>query len=309
MLDINRLRALHAVAVHGSITGAAAALGFTPSAVSQQIAKLERETHTALLERHARHVTLTPAAETLVEAARQVTALLEQAESRLETQRQVPFGTMKLAAFPTACRSLIPPMLAELGRLHNSLDCRLLEADPSSALGLVAEGEIDLAIVHDWHNVPLMVPAGLATYEIGEDVGDVLLHADHPLADRPRLDVGDLMGLRWISHSPGAMCHSWLERTFTDRGLPVDVAYHVEEFQSQIALLAAGVGAALVPRLGRGPLPPNVRAIPLDPAPGRRIYAVWRRQAGSRPSIRAALTLLRDLAEGLDETVMARPVR
>ncbi|RLV09845.1 LysR family transcriptional regulator [Streptomyces griseocarneus] len=293
MLDINRLRALHAVAVHGSISGAAAALGFTPSAVSQQIAKLERETRTALLDRHARHVTLTPAAEALAETARQVVALLEQAETGLEAQRRTPRGTLRLAAFPTACRSLVPGMLAELARQYDELDCRLVEADPSHALGLVTEGEVDMAIVHDWHNVSLVVPSALATYEIGEDVGDVLVHENHPMADRRGLTLDDLLDQRWISHSPGAMCHSWLERTFTDRGLRPDIAYYVEEFQSQIALVAAGVGAAVVPRLGRGPLPPDVRAIPLDPGPHRKIYAVWRRQTGSRPSVRAALSLLR----------------
>ncbi|MCC3766445.1 LysR family transcriptional regulator, partial [Streptomyces sp. UNOC14_S4] len=298
MLDINRLRALHAVAVHGSISGAATALGFTPSAVSQQITKLERETRTALLDRHARHVTLTPAAEALAETARQVVALLEQAETGLEAQRRTPCGTLRLAAFPTACRSLVPGMLADLTRRYEELDCRLVEADPSHALGLVTEGEVDMAIVHDWHNVTLVVPSALATYEVGEDVGDVLLHEDHPMADRRGLTLDDLLDQRWISHSPGAMCHSWLERTFTDRGLRPDIAYYADEFQSQIALVAAGLGAAVVPRLGRGPLPPDVRAIPLDPGPHRKIYAVWRRQTGSRPSIRAALGALRMPEEG-----------
>lgn len=140
MFDLNRLRALRAVATHGSVTGAAAALGYTPSAVSQQIAKLERETGSQLLDRQGGKVALTPAAWLLAEATDEVVAVLERTRSRLEEQRDQPTGRLMLAAFPTACRGFAAAALAGVATRHHALDCRLLESDPNRAISLVVRG-------------------------------------------------------------------------------------------------------------------------------------------------------------------------
>src|SRR5690348_7467120 len=137
MMDLGRLRALHAVAVHGSVGGAAAALGFTPSAISQQIAKLERETRTVLLERQGRGVVLTDAARELAATAQRVLALVEQAEVRLEEQRGRAVGRLLVAAFATGARGLLPGALADLRVRCPDLDVRLLETDPYLAAELV----------------------------------------------------------------------------------------------------------------------------------------------------------------------------
>jgi DNA-binding transcriptional LysR family regulator len=289
MLDLGRLRALHALATHGTITRAAMALGYTPSAVSQQIAKLERETRTDLLDRQAGKVALTPSGHALAQAAAEVIAVLERAEAELEERRGLPRGELVLAAFPTACRGFVAAALAELGRRYEGLECRLVEVDPSRALTLVAQGEVDLAVVHDWDNAPLPLPPSLTEAAIGEDFADITLPEGHPLAGREVLASTDLLGERWISQGPGAMCHRWLMETFDARAT---IAYQVEEYESQLALLKAGLGVALLPRLGRPQLPPGVRAVPLRPAPSRRVTAVWRRRSGQRPSIVASLDVL-----------------
>src|SRR4051812_21510548 len=129
MLDLARLRALHAVHVHGSVGAAATALGYTPSAISQQISKLERETRTVLLERQGRGVTLTDAAHLLVSTAQQVMSLVEAAEVALEEQRGLPAGRLTVAAFPTAACGLLPPVLADLAAHHPQLELRLTEVD------------------------------------------------------------------------------------------------------------------------------------------------------------------------------------
>ncbi|QKV94862.1 LysR family transcriptional regulator [Streptomyces sp. NA02950] len=298
MLDLARLRALHAVAVHGSVSAAATALGYTPSAISQQIAKLERETRTTLLERQGRGIALTDAAQHLAATAQQLLAIVEQAETSLEERRGRPTGRLVIGAFATAARGLMPPVLARVREEHPSLDARLLEVDPHLSLDLVAQGVIDMAVAHDWDIAPLPAPEGLERAVIGDDSCDILIPAGHPLAERGReraLSRDDLPGQRWICQPPGSVCHDWLVRTLRASGHEPDLAYQAAENHTQIALVAAGLGIALMPRLGRGPLPEGVRAVPLEPVPVRRLYALWRTGASRRPAITETVRLLRDL--------------
>ncbi|MEU3497214.1 MULTISPECIES: LysR family transcriptional regulator [Kitasatospora] len=302
MMDLGRLRALHAVAVHGSVGGAATALGFTPSAISQQIAKLERETRTVLLERQGRGIQLTDAARQLADTAQRVLALVEQAEVTLEEQRGRPAGRLLVAAFPTAARGLLPAVLAELHATCPELDVRLLESDPYPAAELVARGEVDLAVVQDWATVPLPVQDGLDRLDLGTDPVDLLLPAGHPLAALDAVPVTALRGQRWISVPPGNICHDWLLRTMRETGEEPDVAHRVGEFQTQLALIAAGLGLGLIPRLGRGPLPPGIAARPVTPEPVRRVHALWRTQTSRRPAVTATLTALRHHWAALENT-------
>ncbi|MGP3949509.1 LysR family transcriptional regulator [Streptomyces sp. 7N604] len=294
MLDLSRLRALHAVSVHGSVGAAAVALGYTPSAVSQQIAKLERETRTTLLERQGRGVVLTDAAQQLAATAEQLLAIVERAETTLEERRGQPSGRLLVAAFATAARGLLPGVLAELAECHPSLDTRLTEIDPHMTPGLVAQGVIDLAVTHDWDISPLPAPEGVERAVIGDDPSDVVVPAGHPLARRAKLTREDLAGQRWICQPPGSVCHDWLVRTLRASGHEPDLAYQVAEYSTQLALVAAGLGIALVPRLGRDRLPDGAVALPLDPTPVRRLYAMWRPGAARRPAIREAVRVLRD---------------
>lgn len=294
MMDLGRLRALHAVAVHGSVGGAAAALGFTPSAISQQISKLERETRTVLLERQGRGVALTDAARELAQTAQRVLALVEQAEVTMEEQRGQAIGRLMVAAFATGARGLLPGALADLRERCPDLDVRLLETDPYPGAELVARGEVDLALVQDWPTVPLPVPDGLSRTDLGSDPVDLLLRAEHPLAELAVVPVARLCGQRWISVPPGNICHDWLVRTMREAGEEPDVRYQVGEFETQIALVAAGLGVGLVPRLGRGPLPPGVVARPVVPEPARRVFLLWRTQASRRPAITAAVEAVRE---------------
>ncbi|RAG86747.1 LysR family transcriptional regulator [Streptacidiphilus pinicola] len=293
MMDLGRLRALHAVAVHGSVGRAATALGFTPSAVSQQISKLERETRTPLLEKRGRGVVLTDAAQELVRTAQTVLALVEQAEVGLEARRGQVGGRLSLAAFATAARGLLPPVLAELTAGYPELELRVLESDPYLMADLVARGEIDLAVVQDWPNTPLATPEGVARRHLGLDVVDAVLPVDHPLGARELLSVGDLLGQRWVNTPAGTICHDWLIRTLREAGEEPDIRFQASEFDTQIALIGAGLCLGLVPRLGRAPLPAGVVARPIVPEPTRRVSVLWREHASRRPAIIAALEALR----------------
>ncbi|KJY41690.1 LysR family transcriptional regulator [Streptomyces sp. NRRL B-1568] len=292
MLDLSRLRALHAVSVHGSVSAAAVALGYTPSAVSQAITKLERETRTTLLERRGRGIVLTDAAARLAGTAQELMAMVERAETELEERRGQPTGRLVVGAFASAARGLMPSVLAELAAAHPSLDSRLVEVDPHLSVGLVAQGVVDLTVTFEWDINPLPAPDGLERRRIGEDKCDVLVPRGHPLAGRAVLHGGDLAQQRWICQPPGTVCHDWLVRTLRASGSEPDLAYQAAENHTQMALVAAGLGIALLPRLGRGPLPPEVVSVPLEPVPVRRLFAYWRAGAARRPAISETVRLL-----------------
>ncbi|MGW1023940.1 LysR family transcriptional regulator [Streptomyces sp. NPDC002577] len=285
MLDLQRLRALHAVSVHGTVGAAAAALGYTPSAVSQQLAKLERETRTVLLERHGRGVRLTDEAYRLVDTAQELLAIVERAETELEERRGLPAGRLTVAAFASAARGLLPRVLADLAVRHPALDARLTEVDPHLSVDLVAKGAVDVAVAHDWDIAPLPAPPGVEQAVIGEDLCDLLVPVGHPLAGRESVRREDLKRERWVCQPPGRVCHDWLVRTLRAAGCEPDIAHQAEENPTLVALVAAGLGIALLPRLGRGPLPDGVVEVRLDPMPVRRLYALWRTGAARRPAI------------------------
>lgn len=295
MLDLGRLRALHAVSVHGTVGAAATALGYTPSAVSQQIAKLERETRTTLLERSGRGVRLTDEAHQLADTAQELMALVEEAEVRLEERRGLPAGRLTIGCFPSAARGLMPRVLADLARRHPELDARLTEVDPHLSVDLVARGVLDVAVAHDWDIAPLPVPPGVEQAVIGDDLCDVLVPREHPLAARESVRREELTEERWITQPPGTVCHDWLMRTLRAAGCEPLIAHQAEENHTQVALVAAGLGVALVPRLGRGALPAEVAPVRLDPVPTRRLRALWRTGAARRPAITETVRTLREL--------------
>jgi DNA-binding transcriptional LysR family regulator len=294
VLDLQRLRALHAVSLHGTVGAAAAALGYTPSAVSQQIAKLERETRTVLLEREGRGVRLTDEARQLAATAQELLAMVERAETELELRRGVPSGRLTIAAFASAARGLMPSVLADLARRHPALDTRLTEIDPHLSVDLVAKGAVDLVVAHDWDIAPLPAPAGVEQAAIGEDLCDLLVPAGHRFAGREGVRRSELGGERWICQPPGRVCHDWLMRTLRAAGHEPDIVHQADENPTLVALVAAGLGIALIPRLGRGPLPDGVVEVPLDPMPVRRLYALWRTGAARRPAIAETVRTLRE---------------
>ncbi|GAB2443782.1 LysR family transcriptional regulator [Streptosporangium sandarakinum] len=296
MLDLNRLKALHAVAVYGSVGAAAEALMVTPSAVSQQLAKLERETGAPLLERNGRGVRLTDAAGLLADHAGRILALVETAEADFEALRGEVVGRLCIGAFPTAARGLMPGALRLLQKRHPDLQLQMMEREPARQIREVARGELDLALAQDWSNRPMAIPEGLSRETLLDDIADAALPAAHPLAGRPEIELADLSGERWVSSSPGTVCHDWLVHTLRAAELEPEISCMADEYPTQLALVAAGQGCAIIPRLGRDFLPDGVRIIPLRPRLSRRVYALWRADAARRPAIRAAVEALKAVA-------------
>jgi DNA-binding transcriptional LysR family regulator len=293
MLNLERLRVLRAIATYGSVTAAADVLHVTTSAISQQMAKLEREAGQRLLERSGRGVRLTDAAELLVTHADRMLALAERAQADLEAHSGAVAGRLRLAAFATAARGLVPAALRDLRQDHPRLRVGLEEAEPHETVPRVARGDLDLAIAQDWFNAPLALPGGLNRAGLLEDVADVALPEGHPLAARDVVGIEELSGEPWITWSRGWICNAWLLHTLRSHGTEPDIAHTAAEHHTQLALVAAGLGVAVIPRLGRDPVPDGVRFAGVRPALTRQVYAVWRADADRRPSIRAVVEALR----------------
>ncbi|WP_037856481.1 LysR family transcriptional regulator [Streptomyces sp. NRRL S-340] len=297
MLNLERLRTLDALARHGSVSGAADGLHVTTSAVSQQMAKLEREVGQRLLARNGRGVRLTDAGRLLAEHAARILSQVELAQSDLEAQRGQVVGELRLAAFPTGARGLFPLALCHLRGRHPALGVTTAEVEPAPAVRAVLRGDVDLAVVLDWYNKPLPVPDGLTRAPILDDPVDVAMPATHRHADRAEAALEDFADDDWITWGDDEFCHEWLLDTLRSKEVEPRVAHRAQEHATQLALVAAGLGVCVAPRLGRGPLPAGVRTVPVRQAVRRHVYAVWRTDADRRPSIRAAVEALRAAGE------------
>ena len=293
MLSLERLRVLHAVWTAGSVAGAARILHVTTSAVSQQMARLERETGQRLAEPQGRGIRLTEAGALLARNAGDLLTHLERVEARLAEHRGTVAGTLSVAAFATAARGLLPGVLTDLRSRYPGLSVSLSEREPHEAIPALSRGHLDVSVVQDWADDMLTVPDGLSRQDLLDDPFDVALPAGHPLASRDRVAIGELADDDWISWGSGQICHDWLVRALRAQGAGPRVVHTASEHSTQLALVAAGLGTAVIPRLGRAPAPPSVRFVPLDPAPARRIFALWRSSAAARPAIGATLDAIR----------------
>jgi len=293
MLSLERLRVLHAIATYGSVRAAADALQVSTSAISQQMAKLEAELGQRLLDRKGRGIQLTDAAARLVKHADRIISAVAEAEADLEAHRGTVVGPLSLAAFASAARGLAPQALVQLRASHPAVCASLSVVEPEEGVPLVTRGDLDLLVVQDWFNAPLAVSEGLVKASLLDDVVDVALPADHPLAARDVIELGEVAHEPWISWSRRSICHDWLLLTLRAQGVEPTIAHNAGEMPTQLALVAAHFGVCVVPRLGRGELPAGVRVVAVRPALSRHVYAIWRADAARRPVIRAAVQALR----------------
>ncbi|MFG2973085.1 LysR substrate-binding domain-containing protein [Streptomyces sp. NPDC048331] len=296
MLDVRRLRLLRELARRGTIAAVAEALTFSPSAVSQQLGVLEREAGLPLLERTGRGVRLTPAGQNLVRHAEAVLERLEQADADLAEARGGLAGALRIGAFPTATRAIVPAALISLARLHPALEPMVSETDPAAVAHALRAGDLDVALVHEYDFVPVEPEPGLAT----EPLYGEAMYLAAPAAEAPDPPGGSDQGavLRtyakapWITATPGTLCHAMTVRACQAAGFTPRVRHQVDEFATVLALVAAGQGVAVVPQLGvTGPADPAVRLTRL--LMERRTSLAFRSGAGAHPAVAAFGAALR----------------
>lgn len=294
MIDVGALRALRSVAALGTLARAADELGFTASAVSQQIKRLERQVGLPVLAPAGRGVVLTPAGQAIVDSAPDVFEALERcAEAAQSVAQGAPRGILRLVAFSTAIRGLVAPTLLRLSTRCPDLHVHITEQDPDQALHSVEAGTADLALVHDADGLPAPLPPSLTQRHVHTDVGDVVMSQTHPLARLdPPLACADLTGHAWVTSPPGTVCHQWFRRLVADVPEDPDVRHLVDDFATQMSLVASGDVIALIPRLARPPLREGLVSRPLRRPPKREVHAAWRRSASASPAIQAMLAEL-----------------
>lgn len=294
MFEWSRLPFLHAVHQEGSVASAARALGCTPSAVSQQIGKLEREVGSLLLEPAGRGVVLTDAALVLVEAAQWLQATGEATRARLEELHDDLTGTLRLACFPSAVRGVAAPALGALASTAPGLRLRLREMSPELGHEAVLGGRVDVALVHDWVHDRASFGAGLETVHLVDDVVDLVVPATHRLASASSADLSEVVDDVWVTDVSRGICTRWVLDMLRAHTEHPRMDFRAEEYASQVALVGAELCVCLLPRHGRPPLPDSVRVVPLrGPAPTRRFIAVYRSTTTRRPAVHRLIAELR----------------
>src|SRR3954449_357070 len=330
MLDLRRLRLLRALHERGTIAAVADALQFTPSAVSQQLAILEREAGVRLLERAGRGVRLTDPALMLVGHAE---ALLERA-AREGGAVAPAAGTVtrraRIAGFQSVVLRLALPAMEALARDAPRLRCELVEAEPEQAIPALAVGDLDLVLGDEWqhgprrlaaglerHHLlaeprqlgdggqpgPRRLAAGLERHDLLEDPVQLALPARHPAARRHRdaVPLAEMAGAIWVTGHAGMGWDEMTGRTCREHGgFDPDIRHRTNDANVSLALVARGLAVALLPRFA---VPARQRGVALRPLAGtpaaRSIFAVTRTTDAARPSTRAVLAAIRAAADAL----------
>ena len=292
-LDARRLRVLHEVSLRGSVTAAANVLHVTPSAVSQQLAQLEREAGCDLLERVGRGVVLTAAGTTLAQHAEVVLRALEGASAGLAAARSGITGAVRVGSFPSAAGRLVAPAAAASRTRHPDLDIRIAEVEDVPGLVDLRSAALDVLIVQEYDHVPWQPPEGVERHRLGADP----LYVVTPRRwDRATGRLADLADLPWVASPADTPCGRATLQACRDAGFEPDIRHRALDFALLLDLVAAGLGVALIPGMGLRHVPREVTVTPLGrPRLKRTIFAATR-AAGigpRRPAIDAFLAELR----------------
>ena len=297
MLSVTRLRVLREVAAQGSFSGAASALDYTQSAVSQAVATLEAETGAALLERDRKGVRPTAAGALLLRHADVILGQLDAAEAELAATLGLRGGLLRIASFPTAGAALMPAAIAAFRTAHPDVELTLAEGEPGEIGPRLRAGEFDLALLFEFAGSRERAFAGLARTELFDDPLHLVLPRDHALAGRAQIALGDLRDEAWIQTGSGTPCARHVVRSCHAAGFAPSVSFESDDYQTVQGLVAARVGVALVPQLALSTVRGDVVVRALRPrAPARSVVAATRRGDGPMPAPAAMLAILRDVA-------------
>jgi DNA-binding transcriptional LysR family regulator len=296
MLDLRRLRLLHELHERGTIAAVAEAVQYTPSAVSQQLAVLEREAGVPLLEPAGRGVRLTDAAIVLVRHAAELLDRAELAEAELAAATGRIAGRGRIASFQSTAMRLAIPAIQALERQAPDLRCELVEAEPEQSLPALALGDFDLVLADEWQHQPRRRPPGVDRHDLFRDPLRVILPASHSAARRRgAVPLAELAGAPWATGHGGT---GWEEATIrTCRelgGFEPDIRHRANDAMLSLALVAGGQAVTLLPDLVRPEEKPGVVAKPIaEGTLDRTIYMATRSADAERPSVQALLAAIR----------------
>ena len=298
-LDLQTVRVVRQVAEHGSLTAAAAALGYSQPAVSQQLRRFEERTGIALVERVGRGIRLTQSGRVLARHANAVATALEAAAGELAEIRGLRAGRVRIVAFPSASATLVPRLIAALGTEHPGVAVTYVEAEPPEAVAAVRADRADLAITFSYpgdREDPHRARArGLDVRELGDEPIRLVLPAGHPAAASEVVDLASLGQESWIAGCP--RCRGHLLELADAAGFTPRIAFETDNFVAVEGMVAQGLGVALLPALALAASPrhPGVVTKPTARADVRTLHVVTARGADRVPAVGATLTALGEL--------------
>jgi DNA-binding transcriptional LysR family regulator len=289
MLGVWRLQLLREVERRGTIKAAAAALSVTPSAVSQQLRILEDEAGVPLLEHHGRLVRLTEAGRRLAAHADTVLAALDAAESELATLRDEVAGTLRVAAFPTAARALLPGAIAALGGRHPGLRITLRDLETPESLDALRLDEVDLAVVDEYDDAARVRGTGFEVTPLLRDPIHVALPLSGGASSATSVALADLRDEPWIMDIESSEIHRAVSRACRLAGFEPLVRSNCKDYSVIIALVEAGLGVAALPGLALRDRPIRARVATLTPPLERTVLVAVKPERRDHPAIAAML--------------------
>jgi molybdate transport repressor ModE-like protein len=300
MLDVRRLKILREVAERGSFSAAADELHLTQSAVSQQIAALEREAGTKLLDRNHGSVRLTDPGVTLVSHAEAVIARLDEAERELADISELRSGRLRMVSFPTAGATLVAGAVPAFSSKFPGVERQLDEAEPESSLPRLRCGEYDIALAYDFDSVPFADERDIERHPLLEERLQLALPADHRLASRKSVRLAELEEEVWACGNGPSSCRANVVEWTRAAGFDAKISFASDDYQVIQALVAAGMAVALLPELLLTGRNPGIKVLDIKPQPPmRRIWALTLGPDLRSPAAEAMLEILGAEAERL----------
>ncbi|KQQ09942.1 LysR substrate-binding domain-containing protein [Rathayibacter sp. Leaf296] len=291
MLDVRRLVLLREVAVRGTLAAAAEALAYSPSAVSQQLSVLERETGVELLRKVGRRVQLTPQAEILVEAAGEVLALLERAEAALAASGESVTGRVRVAVFQSAALALMPRALRFAAERFPEVRVEMVQREPEGALHETWSREFDLVVAEQYPGHATSWLPGLVRADLTSDAIRLAVRRDSAV-----LRLADARDEAWVMEPRGTASRHFAEQLCRVAGFEPDVRFETADLQAQIRLAASGNAVALMPDLVWAGGEPDCRLLELPGAPRRTIFTAQREAGLASPAVRVFRECLEEAA-------------
>jgi DNA-binding transcriptional LysR family regulator len=297
MLNASRLRILREVVDRGSFSLAADALSYSQSAVSQAIATLEDEVGAPLIERDRRGVRPTIAGAALAPHAEAILTRMDAAQDEVDAIAGGRGGRLRVASFPTAGATVVPPAIAAFRASHPGVEVSLAEDEPEEIAPRLRSGEFDLVLLFEFEGVGERLEAGMRRFPLLEDPLHLALPRGHPLASRRRLLLEDLREEAWVQTSAASPCARHVVRSCHAAGFEPRVSLESDDYQVVQGLVATGVGVALIPELALSTTRDDIQIRELSPAsPMRQVFAATPRAATVTPAVATMLDVLREAA-------------
>ncbi|PPI19018.1 MULTISPECIES: LysR family transcriptional regulator [unclassified Rathayibacter] len=292
MLDVRRLVLLREVAIRGTLAAAAEALAYSPSAVSQQLAVLEREAGVELLRKAGRRVQLTPQAEILVEAAGEVMALLERAEAALAASGESVTGRVRVAVFQSAALALMPGALRAVADRFPEVRVEMVQREPEGALHETSWArEFDLVVAEQYPGHSTSWLPGLVRSDLTTDAIRLAVSRDSAV-----VDLASARDSAWVMEPRGTASRHFAEQTCRVAGFEPDVRFETADLQAQIRLASSGHAVALMPDLVWAGEAPDCRLLELPGTPRRTIFTAQREAQLASPAVRVFRECLAEVA-------------